>query len=172
MLDFPLDVARSFTANYPEFPDSCLLFDLPFLVDVLAMLVDGPDVLLEQFRSDGVRSRRPQAEGRLPTTPCLQVAAMGSIPSRTSRLSQKQWDLAKVNIQREELKPVLQGNRCDPDVIAWNGPAFLAQVYVHLRVPQRGFFGYVQDADRWLTQELRQLRRVLRPAIARPESAV
>ena len=52
VLDFPLDFARSFTANYPEFPDSCLLFDLPFLVDVLEMLVDGPDVLLEQFRNE------------------------------------------------------------------------------------------------------------------------
>jgi hypothetical protein len=52
VLDFPLDFARSFPANYLEFPDSCLLFDLPFLVDVLEMLVDGPDILLEQFRNE------------------------------------------------------------------------------------------------------------------------
>ena len=52
MLDIPLDVARSFPANYPEFPDGCLLFDLPFLVDVLEMLVDGPDVLLEQLPNE------------------------------------------------------------------------------------------------------------------------
>src|ERR1035441_4327170 len=52
VLDFPLDFARSFPANYPEFPDSCLLFDLPFLVDVLEMLVDGPDILLEQLRDE------------------------------------------------------------------------------------------------------------------------
>jgi hypothetical protein len=52
VLDFPLDFARSFPANYPEFPDSCLLFDLPFLVDVLEMLVDGPDILLEQFPNE------------------------------------------------------------------------------------------------------------------------
>ena len=52
MLDFPLDFARPFTANYPEFPDSCPLFDLPFLVEILEMLVDGPDVLLEQLRDE------------------------------------------------------------------------------------------------------------------------
>jgi hypothetical protein len=62
---------------------------------------------------------------------------------RTSRLRQKQWNLAKVDIQREELKPVLQRNGRDPDIIAWNGPAFPSQIYIHLRVPQRGLLGYV-----------------------------
>src|ERR1035438_4152315 len=80
-------------------------------------------------------------------------------PQRTSRSNQKQWNLTKVNIQREELKPVLQRNGCDPDIIARNGPAFLSQIHIHFRIPQRGLLGYVQNADRWLTQELRQLRR-------------
>ena len=53
---------------------------------------------------------------------------------------------------------MLQRDGCDPDIIAWNGPPFLSQVHVHLRVPQRGLLGYVQDTNRWLTQELRQLR--------------
>jgi hypothetical protein len=92
--------------------------------------------------------------------------------AQLSRSSQKQWNLTKVNIQREELKPVLQRNGCDPDIIAWNGPAFPSQIHIHLRVPQRGLFGYVQDANRWLSQELRQLCRVLRPAISGPESTV
>jgi hypothetical protein len=34
VLDLPIDFARSFPASYPEFPDSCLLFDLPSLVNV------------------------------------------------------------------------------------------------------------------------------------------
>src|ERR1035438_8030428 len=93
-------------------------------------------------------------------------------PQRTSRSNQKQWNLTKVNIQREELKPVLQRNGCDPDIIARNGPPFLSQIYIHLRIPQRGLFGYVQDANRWLTQESRQLCGVLHPAISGPESAV
>lgn len=67
---------------------------------------------------------------------------------------------------------MLQRDGCDPDIIARNGPAFPSQMYIHFRVPQRGLFGYVQDANRRLTQELRQLSRVLRPAISRSESAV
>ena len=89
-----------------------------------------------------------------------------------SRSSQKQWNFTKMEIQGEELKPVLQRNGCDPDIIAWNGPAFPSQIHIHLRVPQRGLFGYVQDANRWLAQELRQLCGVLRPTISGPESAV
>jgi hypothetical protein len=41
-----------------------------------------------------------------------------------SRLNQEQWNLAKVNIQREELEPVFKRNSRDPDVIPPNGPAF------------------------------------------------
>jgi hypothetical protein len=52
VLGFPFNFARSFPANYPESPDSCPRFDLPFLVGVLKMLVDGPDVLLEQVRDE------------------------------------------------------------------------------------------------------------------------
>jgi hypothetical protein len=48
LLTLPLS-PRTFPANYPEFPDSCLRFDLPFLVNVLEMLVDGPNILLEQL---------------------------------------------------------------------------------------------------------------------------
>jgi hypothetical protein len=72
-----------------------------------------------------------------------------------SRSSQKQWNLAKATIQREQLQPVLERNGCDPHVVAWNGPALPSQIHIHLGVPQRGLFGYVQHANRWLTQELR-----------------
>src|ERR1022692_4260052 len=47
-----------------------------------------------------------------------------------SRLNQEQWNLAKVNIQRDELQSVLQRNRRDPDIIARNGPALLSQIHV------------------------------------------
>ena len=49
MLDLPGHLPFAFPANYPEFPDSCRLGQLVFLVDILQMLVDRPNVLLEQL---------------------------------------------------------------------------------------------------------------------------
>jgi hypothetical protein len=40
---------------------------------------------------------------------------------------QEQWNLAKVNIQRDELQSVIQRNRRDPDIVARNGSAFPSQ---------------------------------------------
>ena len=55
MLDEPADLPVPLDSNYPEFPDSCPRIQLPFLVDVLQMLVDRPDVLLEQLGDQGLR---------------------------------------------------------------------------------------------------------------------
>ncbi len=49
MLDQAANLAVSLTANYPEFPDSCLRVQLTFLQDVLEMLVDRADIFLKQF---------------------------------------------------------------------------------------------------------------------------
>ena len=81
-------------------------------------------------------------------------------------MDEEQWDLAKVNVQREQLEPVLKRHGCDPDIVARNGPTVFSQIDIHLRIPQRGLFGYVQDANRWHAKELQQLRLVLRPAIS------
>ena len=50
MLDFPLDFARSFTANYSEFPNSWARLHLAVFEDVPNVLVDGRYGNLEQLR--------------------------------------------------------------------------------------------------------------------------
>jgi hypothetical protein len=59
VFDVPRDVARALAANYPEFPDSCPVLQLTFRVNVLQMLVDGPNVLLKQVRNQ--RLAQPQS---------------------------------------------------------------------------------------------------------------
>lgn len=52
--------------NYPEFPDSCLRIELAFVVDVLEVLVDGPDVLAVEIGHQLLREPdRPLGKARL-----------------------------------------------------------------------------------------------------------
>src|ERR1035437_3367349 len=88
-----------------------------------------------------LRSLEPVQEGKL----YLEYNRVASAP--LSRLNQEQRNLAKVNIQRDELEPVLQGNRCDPDIVARNGAAPFSQIHLNLGISQCGFLGYVQDAN-------------------------
>src|SRR5450759_2112157 len=114
----------------------------------------------------GLRSLEPVQEGEL----YLEYSRVA--PGSASRLNQQQWNLAKVNVQRDEMQSVLQRDCCDPDIVARNGAALFSQIHLNLRISQGGFLGYVQDADRGLIKELSQLCDVLRVAIAGPESAV
>ena len=50
MFDFPLDFARSFPANYSEFPNSWTSH-LALVKDVLDVLIDGRHGNLEQLRN-------------------------------------------------------------------------------------------------------------------------
>src|ERR1035437_2160527 len=93
----------------------------------------------------GLRSLEPVQEGEL----YLEYSRVA--PGSASRLNQQQWNLAKVNIQRDELQPVLQRNRCDPDIVARNGAAPFSQIQVNLRISQCGFLSDVQNADRGFT---------------------
>src|ERR1035437_4834512 len=95
----------------------------------------------------GLRSLEPVQEGELYLE--YSRVATGSV----SRLNHEQWNLAKVNVQR---------NRCDPYIVARNGAASLSQIHVNLRIAQCGFLCDVQNADRGLAQEFSQLCDVLR----------
>jgi hypothetical protein len=53
--NLPHNIAPPFLSNYPEFPDSSLGDKLTFLVDILQVLFDCPDVLLEQFRDPKIK---------------------------------------------------------------------------------------------------------------------
>lgn len=55
VLDLPRDLALTLCSNHPEFPDGCGAVEFALLVDVHEVLVDGPDVLLEQLRQEGLR---------------------------------------------------------------------------------------------------------------------
>ena len=77
-----------------------------------------------------------------------------------------------MDIQREELQRVLQGKRRDPNIVAWNGPAFLSQIDIRFRISKRRLFRYTKDTNRSLTQELRQMFGILRTATSGPESTV
>src|SRR5207237_5949530 len=57
VLDLPLDGARTFQSNYPEFPDSCSAVQLAFVENVDEMLIDGTNVFIEQLRN--LRLRQP-----------------------------------------------------------------------------------------------------------------
>jgi hypothetical protein len=52
---------------------------------------------------------------------CRHGIDVQTIKAGASRLNDKQWNLAKVNIQCDDLEAVLQRNGCKPDVIARNG---------------------------------------------------
>jgi hypothetical protein len=49
------NLASTFRSNYPEFPESCPFIAFPFGINVSDMLVDGPNVLVEQLRHLGLR---------------------------------------------------------------------------------------------------------------------
>ena len=55
VLDLPGDLSSAFLANYPEFPDSCLSPQFPFLEDVSHVLVDSPHIFLEELRDERLR---------------------------------------------------------------------------------------------------------------------
>jgi len=50
VLDVAGNLPRPLGSNYPEFPDSCLWAQFAFLENVHQVLVDRPDVFLEQLR--------------------------------------------------------------------------------------------------------------------------
>jgi hypothetical protein len=52
VLDLPFDFARSFPANYSEFPNSWARLHLALGNDVLEVLIDGSNGYLEQFRDE------------------------------------------------------------------------------------------------------------------------
>ena len=52
---FPRDFTITFQANYPEFPDSCLLVAFCFRVNVPNVLIDGSNILVEQLRHLSLR---------------------------------------------------------------------------------------------------------------------
>ena len=55
MLDIAGNLPLALAANYTEFPDSCRRVEFGLLVDVLQMLVDRANILLKQFRDQGLR---------------------------------------------------------------------------------------------------------------------
>jgi len=55
VVDEARDLAVSLSLNYPEFPDGCRRVGLAFLEDVLKVLVDRPNVLLEQLGEEALR---------------------------------------------------------------------------------------------------------------------
>src|ERR1039457_1057602 len=132
--------------------------------------VQERELYLEYSRvADHLSAHRRSAHARNAVADVEREHLMVLAPSR---LNQEQWNLAKVSIQRDEVQSVLQCNRRDPDIIARNGAAHFSQIHINLRISQCSLLGYVQDADRGLTQELSQLCDVLRVAIAGAESAV
>ena len=73
----PLDHPRALGPNYPVFPDSCVGRQFAVGKDVLEMLVDRPDVLLEQFSNLTLRQPKrlvvdPQLEPRRAVRGCVE----------------------------------------------------------------------------------------------------
>ena len=55
MIDEPGHLPGAFGLNYPEFPDSCLRRQLPFVIDVHEVLVNGLHRDLEQVGDEPLR---------------------------------------------------------------------------------------------------------------------
>jgi hypothetical protein len=86
VLDVARNLAHSLCSNYPEFPDSCLSAQLALVEEVHEVLVDRPNILLEQLGDLGLGEPKRLAleaalEARSPVLGLIEEELRGRLGS-------------------------------------------------------------------------------------------